>query len=149
MKHQYLLYSVKVWMGSVLGAPYLFFAIGFFTTKHSNNYMDLIPACMLFSFFEMLFSLLTWLMFWMLIELLVVLVMNKALQKCLASLIGISLTCLTFKIFPFFDSFDTTNNDYLLMLCNCACIGAGALYFDLGKSQRRQVNIAKPNYDEE
>jgi hypothetical protein len=131
MKCHSFSYSVKVWFTCVLLAPFLFFSMGFFLTNHRDDSVTwIVPACLLFSFFEMLFSILTWLLFWMIAELIAGFVYSRIWRKLLASIVGVALTLATFALFPFFDSFTTSNNDYILMLCNCACIGAGALYFN-------------------
>ncbi|HZX59153.1 MAG TPA: hypothetical protein VFE54_10515 [Mucilaginibacter sp.] len=148
---RYFVYSVKVWMSSVLAAPFIFVVVVQFISRDPEDGLgNLISFYLLFAVFECIFSLLTWLMFWMLTMLIVININNWNIQRWLIVLLGIGLTMSTFAMFaPMLDNpFRLNSTMFPLMLINTICIACGTWLFYPDRQQPLLPNNYKSESDE-
>ena len=147
---RYFDYSIKVWMGSVLISPAVFFIILWVQIPyHSTTATAMIQFYLLFVAFELVFSLLTWLLFWMLTMVIAINVNSRIVQRWLVFVLGIALTVVTFLLFcPMIEPLQINSPSCGLMMINCFCIGCGTWLFYPARPQHLQPNNSKSNSDE-
>jgi hypothetical protein len=135
------IYSLKVWLTSVLATSLIIFAIISFP-YHGYNDKDLISSIgdgltmlMWFVFLELIFSFFTWVVFSLAIMATFKFSINQLTRKWLIFFIGIILTILTFILFSLFFFRDFIRDPFFLgiMFCNCFCIGCGIWLYKLKK----------------
>ncbi|MFI5162509.1 MAG: hypothetical protein ACHQHN_14610 [Sphingobacteriales bacterium] len=130
MDTRYLFYSLKVWIGSVLGASAIISLFWWIPNIQDASVFGVFQFFLLFVVIELVLSLFNWLMFWAFISLIVFYFDDEKLRRLLIYAAAIGLTVITFTAFSLLIvgmPFDPSV--VALMLINCACIGIGAWLF--------------------
>jgi hypothetical protein len=141
MKNDILIYSLKVWLTSVVVAPLLFLTAmlikdGLRFSSQTDLLRTGICLYLLYIAFGLFFSIITWLVFWLLIELVVFYILKPAIMCWIIFFTGISLTAATFllaTIFFFPIGLVVDPAFLVLMLCYCFCIGCGVWLYKIKK----------------
>ena len=144
MIHKAFVYSLKVWLTSVLANSILIFAIVFFPFHNYSN-RDFLSALgdgvsifLTFVFVELIFSFFTWIIFSLLIMLTFKFSLGLLKRKWLAFFIGMALTVLTFALFTlfFFGGFGWSDSFLSsIMLFNCICVGCSIWCYNLNPTE--------------
>jgi len=137
MKHNAFIYSLKVWLTSVLAAPALFVLISFLIdgtdkwgifNENSNGPF----FYFIFVIFGFIFSFITWITFLLTIVLIKRYCTDDQLKKWLICFSGILLTIATFcLVMGPKDLFNDSDGFSNLMYANCACISWGVWFYKL------------------
>lgn len=137
MKVHTILYSLKVWATSVFVAPVLFFiasALRLFPQFNGmfRSFFAELTMYPVYVLFGLVLSFVTWLIFWFTIAIWELIPFTPLVRTWFICLTGILLTIITFiaTLIPV-NFFNVNNNDFILMLSNCICIGFGTWYFKL------------------
>ncbi|MDO3641602.1 hypothetical protein [Mucilaginibacter sp. L3T2-6] len=131
------LYSLRVWLTSVVTAPILFILIEICRGRLSWQTPEVtigsvINIWLFYAAFELFFSLATWFLFYIVITILARHILRPHLRMTIIFITGVLFTIVTFRVTLLQDGFFNDNNNYLgLMICNCFCIGAGSLLYKL------------------
>jgi len=131
------LYSLRVWLTSVVSAPILFILIEICRGKlrwptPGVAIGSVLDMWLFYVAFELFFSLATWLLFYLVITVLCRHIFRPRIRTTIICITGILFTIITFRVTLLQDGFFNDNNNYLgLMICNCLCIGAGSLLYKL------------------
>jgi hypothetical protein len=134
-----VIYSIKIWLSSVLISPILYITICFIKylshePKLHNDYNnELLSTYFLIVICQFIFSLLIWILFLLFIITITTYCEDSRFQKPLISIIGILLTICAFKLVFFQNGFNIHEDFLYLMICNCVCIAGGSWYFKLAK----------------
>jgi hypothetical protein len=130
-------YTLKVWITSVLFAPVLFILLSAIINQLGfKSVLKSIPAEVMvyiaYVAFELVLSSVTWILFWLITVLWALIPFEPVVRKWFIFLTGLILTIGTFMATLLHSNFfDIHNNDVILMLANCFCIGFGVWYFKL------------------
>ena len=132
-----ILYSLKVWLTSVFFAPALFLIVNVFMNHLgardiARSVRSELMVYIAYVIFEAVLSFITWLLFWLIITLWQLVPFGPLVRKWFIFATGLLLTIGTFAatLIPS-NFFDIRNNDVILMLANCLCIGFGTWYYKL------------------
>jgi hypothetical protein len=139
MKYRSFRYTLKVWLTSVAIAPIMYLFITFYLVKNQGSisqgsFVENVSQWPFFSIMEMIFSIPTWLVFFFIILMTTRSGVELVTMRLISCLSGISLTVISFWLVFFRGLFDPSDVLFCLMLCNCFCIGWGALYYNLERS---------------
>jgi hypothetical protein len=145
MRSNSLLYSIKVWLTSVIIAPVIYLLIesclkrDYYSsiTDYMNEEISKYAMCVLFGG---IFSLLTWVIFLFIIKGLIASCPSSRQIKHLIAVAGVVLTAGTFALaMP--EAFHVHNEFFYLMLANCICIAGGSWYYNLEIRSEPEVII--------
>jgi len=130
---QILIYSLKVWLTSVIIAPIIFFLLNLISTGVSSELFRLVNF--LFYLYIVLAtavaSVITWLIFYAIIYYISRSGWPNRISLFAIFCSGELLVIVTFKLFlVLLNGFDNITFN-TLMLCHCICIGGGILYYKL------------------
>lgn len=127
-----VVYSLKVWLTSVIVAPGIWSFIS--ALQSQNHYADsmarllyLYGICVILG---ALFSFITWMLFLLIIKVLVIYFHDVKAIKIIASVIGMLLTYGTFAVFLGLALY-TDIGIFSLVTAYVTCIGGGSLFYDL------------------
>lgn len=126
------LYSLKVWLTSVLLAPIFYLIImrvkDIGGTQHTGPVGEMYFLLIIFGF---LFSFLTWLVFFISIMLITSYAQNEITARLMVCIIGVAMVLATFML-TIFNHKLTNDDDFIyLVAANCLCIGAGSWIYKL------------------
>ena len=130
MEYRPFIYGLKVWVSSVLIAPFVTTVLQCCADRSISNAISCLGLYPLIVVFELAFSFMTWLVFWFVIEMTARLTAKSQLIKLIASLTGALLTPATFRLLGPFDSFSLSDIIFALMVSNCLCIVCGCWVFN-------------------
>jgi len=131
------LYSLKVWLTSVVVAPILFSGIrisipGLYRETGVELLSKFFESCFGLIFIELFFSFVIWLIFLVAVQIIVTCVSNEILRRWTLFITGLVLTMAPFIILmPWGEILDITDFFTGIMLCNCFCISWGVWYYKL------------------
>ncbi|WP_428330492.1 hypothetical protein [Mucilaginibacter sp.] len=130
------LYSLKVWLSSVVVAPFFYLIIQYYVRPiHTQDIADstLSPLSnyFFFTFLELILSFLTWVAFTILVYIIVGLCLKHPLRIWLLFAAGIILTFATFLLIGFPIEFKYDDPFFYLPFCNSFCIGWGIWFYRL------------------
>ncbi|MDB5125965.1 MAG: hypothetical protein JWQ85_197 [Mucilaginibacter sp.] len=134
MQSNSFVYSVKVWLTSVVLAPLMFLIIEICSNNryhlNSTAFIDQqISTYAICVVFGGIFSLITWLLFFFIIKVITIYFPPVREVKYGIAVIGALLTFGTFSIF--FPVFDIQDEFFYLMISNCICIAGGSCFYKL------------------
>ena len=122
-----LLYSLKIWLTSVLLAPIFYLIIMEFKKFGGTPNADsAVEMYFLLTIFGALFSLLTWFIFLILIMLISRYAPNEITARLIICVTGIVLVLATFMLTIFNYRLINDGDFIYLVAANCICIGAGS-----------------------
>ncbi|MFA6247824.1 MAG: hypothetical protein WC615_12885 [Mucilaginibacter sp.] len=135
-----ILYSLKVWITSVVLAPVLYLTVNVCLSKRNRtDFWDFIleqisiyGGCEIFG---IIFSFFTWVLFILIIKGIITCFSVFSKLKFVIASVGLVLTIGTFWAFSSASRF--VEGYYYLMVANCICITGGSLFYNLmvdGKS---------------
>ncbi|MEP6610225.1 MAG: hypothetical protein ABJA76_00010 [Mucilaginibacter sp.] len=127
-----LLYSLKIWLTSVLLAP-IFYLIIMDIKKFAGTQQvgPIGEMYFLLTIFGLLFSFVTWFIFFILIMLISSYAPNEITARLIICVTGIVLVLATFML-TIFNHRLTNDGDFIyLVAANCICIGAGSWIYKL------------------
>lgn len=122
-----LLYSLKIWLTSVLLAPILYLIIMNLKDLGGTQQTGAVGEMyFLLIIFGVAFSFVTWFIFFMLIMLISSYAPNEISARLIICVTGILLVLTTFMV-TIFNYRLTNDGDFIyLVAANCICIGAGS-----------------------
>jgi hypothetical protein len=135
METSSILYSLKVWLTSVLLAPVIYLVIQACLSKvYQLDFItmlnDQIAQYAVLVMFGGLFSLCTWLAFFLSVIGLILCFPSYSHLKYVIAVLGVLFTAGTFRFFlP--ESYGMQSEFFPLMLANCICIAAGSFFYKL------------------
>ncbi len=122
-----LLYSLKVWLTSVLLSPVLYIVLivikNFDVSLRLYSFGSTYILLVLFSF---LFSFLTWFVFFLIIMVISNYACSETIARVIICITGMTMTAATFRLTIFQNGFTISDIYIYLMFANCFCIGAGS-----------------------
>ena len=137
MKHNSFLYSLKVWLTSVVLSPVIYVLLLAIRQvadlrEMLNTGIWMISEYIIFVVAQFIFSFITWILFVAVILISARISMAQTFRKWIIFFAGIGLTVATFILMlsPF-DLFNDANGLINLMYANCFCIGWGVWYYNL------------------
>lgn len=144
-----LLYSLKVWLTSVVVAPAFYLIIlnsihiqqppG---TEHDGWSWFTYALCVVFG---LLFSFIIWFVFLLIIMLVSRFATNIKTAKCIICITGVVLTIAIFRATLFNNGFVSDGDNFMyLMLANCFCIGFGSWIYKLTLLKPPETNTQLP-----
>jgi hypothetical protein len=121
-------YTLKVWLTSVLGAPFIFIIITLYMQGNSwspaeSGSLAPVEMYILYTLFQAVFSFPTWSVFLLLTYGALAVIRPFSAAVITIILAGIALTILTFM------ALYLTDDLYILMICNASVIGCGAWFY--------------------
>lgn len=130
----YVIYSLKVWLGSVLIGPVVAALLEYCISLRIEGALSFLiflypPVILLI----VLISFLTWLVFWLVINVIIRIVPEMVPQKCWITLAGITLTLGTFYLFLQGDIFSLKNDLFPAIVGYATGITVAVWYFDPAK----------------
>jgi hypothetical protein len=134
------IYSLKVWLTSVIVTPLVFFILAYSGGRVSNDsiYEQISTAAYQYGMilvFELLFSFITWVIFLIIINQTVTYINNRATRLSIISISGVLLTMGTFMvILTPSEAFKVTRGFGGLTLCTCLCIATSSWFYQLEPS---------------
>jgi len=136
-----LLYSLKVWLTSVVVAPVFYIIIDSYQTADiGQNIGSFGTMYTLLIFVGGVFSFLTWIIFFILTMLIGSCVPNEVIARSVICVIGIILVLATFRLTIFEHGFIVNDDLIYLMLANCLCIGAGTWIYKFSVYKRSNTS---------
>ena len=128
-----IIYSLKIWLTSVLLAPVIYIVAISFKQNHqdfSTLILDQLSIYLICIFFGSFLSFFTWLLFLLSIKATTLYAYSIKQCKFIISFIGVLLTIGTFALF-LSPSISIHDDLFSLMLGNCICITGGTWFYEL------------------
>ncbi len=144
-----LLYSLKIWLTSVVIASLFYLIIlNYASTEQppASGYEE--PdgfMYFLFVVFGLFFSFIIWFVFLLIIMLVSRFATNIKAAKCIICITGVVLTIAIFRATLFNNGFVSDGDNFIsLMLANCFCIGFGSWIYKLTLLKPPETNTQLP-----
>lgn len=136
------IYSLKVWLTSVVIIPLIFLISVSFGQNLSkeNIYEQIYRSAYLYGqilVIELIASFITWVVFLIIIQLTVIYCNTRIIRLSIISISGIFLTIGTFLLIlppSAYTVFNIISDNGGLLVCTCFCIGAGSWFYKLDLS---------------
>lgn len=135
MQSNSFVYSVKIWLTSVVLAPLFYLMIQVYLKGNQRSdfgdfISNQITTYIMFVIFSGFFSFFTWVLFFCIVKIITLYFSSVQLAKCIIVAIGLLLTAGTFAvILP--ESFNVGDYFFYIMLANCICIAGGSCFYKL------------------
>jgi len=127
-----LLYSLKIWLTSVLLAPIFYLTIMVLKdwggTQHAGAAGEMYFLLIIFGF---VFSFITWFIFFILIMLITSYAPNEITARWIICITGVIMVVVTFMLTIFKNGIANDGDFIYLVATNCFCIGAGPWIYKL------------------
>jgi len=143
MQSNSFVYSVKIWLTSVVLAPLFYLMIQVYLKGNQRSdfgdfISNQITTYIMFVILSGFFSFFTWVLFFCIVKIITLYFSSVQFAKCIIVAIGLLLTAGTFAIIlP--EPFNIGDDIFYIMLANCICIAGGSLFYKL--EIRKEVNV--------
>jgi hypothetical protein len=147
MKTYPVLYTLKVWLSSVLAAPYIGMILEFSGSGSHREIMDMLCLYIIIIVVETALTFFVWVVFWGLTEIMVRTMSDVRDIRLAASLTGLVIASLICWLIDSDDPFSFKDIVFDVALGNCFCIFAGCWYFNIASRIPNQP-LSSSNTDE-
>jgi hypothetical protein len=145
MQSNSFVYSMKIWLTSVVLSPLFYLIIEAYLKGNQRSGFDdfisnQITTYIMFVIFSGFFSFFTWVLFLCIVKVITLYFPSVQLAKCIIVAIGLLLTAGTFAvILP--ESFNIGDHFFYIMLANCICIASGSCFYKLEIAKEANVIV--------